>query len=59
MKIVARIALSVVLLAAAAPLNSFACGQELGTITFPNSGSAAAQAAVPRRREEPAQLPVR
>lgn len=41
MKIVARIALSAVLLAAAAPLNS----QELGTITFPNSGSAAAQAA--------------
>ena len=41
MKIVARIALSVVLVAAAAPLNS----QELGTITFPNSGSAAAQAA--------------
>jgi tetratricopeptide (TPR) repeat protein len=45
MKFVARIILSVLLIAAAAPLNSSASGQELGTITFPNSGSAAAQAA--------------
>jgi tetratricopeptide (TPR) repeat protein len=40
MKIVARLALSAALVAVAAPTNS----QELGTITFPNSGNAAAQA---------------
>jgi hypothetical protein len=40
MKIVARLALSAALVAVASPISS----QELGTITFPNSGNAAAQA---------------
>jgi tetratricopeptide (TPR) repeat protein len=40
MKIVARLTLSAALVIAAAPMS----GQELGSITFPNSGNAAAQA---------------
>jgi hypothetical protein len=43
MRIVARLALSAALVAVATPIGSVA-GQELGTIAFPNSGSAAAQA---------------
>ena len=41
MKRFAQLALSVILLAATSPISA----QELGTITFPNSGNAAAQAA--------------
>jgi hypothetical protein len=44
MRNVLRVTLSLALVAVATPISSSARGQELGSITFPNSGNAAAQA---------------